>query len=100
MIKSSNNLCGEIKYEITSQFQLASNSHCAIYRKTTGAALAIIIMSSVTGCTSEQIYGSGQVWQRNQCLKMPDQDASRDCINNSNKSYDAYKYESQKVEKK
>jgi hypothetical protein len=42
------------------------------------------------GCTSEQLYGTGQNWQRNQCNRMPDGDERRQCLARADTSYDDY----------
>jgi len=59
----------------------------------------ILIVSFFSGCTSEQIFATGQAYQRNQCIKVADQDASSQCLNRSNTRYDDYKYEVDKANK-
>ncbi|MEQ1620163.1 MAG: hypothetical protein ABL919_02075 [Methylococcales bacterium] len=71
--------------------------HGLMYPKVIRSVLAAIIFSFASGCTSEQVYGSGQAWQRNQCLKMADLDASNDCLGKTNTRYDDYKYETGKI---
>ena len=46
-----------------------------------------------TACSSQQLYATGQAYQRQQCLKIPDTEQSRQCLNNADKSYDDYKRE-------
>jgi hypothetical protein len=46
-----------------------------------------------SGCTSEQLYATGQAYQRNQCQQLPDQDARKQCLSKTNSSYDDYKKE-------
>ncbi len=42
------------------------------------------------GCTSQQLYGAGQEYQRNQCLHIPDKAESDRCLSKTNTSYDDY----------
>jgi len=43
------------------------------------------------GCTAEQIYSSGQAWQRNQCVKILDQAEYERCMRDADMAYDEYK---------
>lgn len=45
------------------------------------------------GCSSQQIYATGQNMQRQQCLKMPDQGDRERCLSNANTGFDDYKRE-------
>ena len=56
-------------------------------------AVIQIVCSFASGCTSQQIYGTGQEYQRNQCLHIPDKIESDRCMSKINTSYDAYKRE-------
>jgi hypothetical protein len=56
-----------------------------------GAAIIAIVCGLFSGCTSEQIYGTGQAYQRNQCLDMPEQGERNRCLSKTNASYDDYR---------
>jgi hypothetical protein len=43
------------------------------------------------GCTSQQLYATGQSYQRIQCQKMPDQSERERCLSNAGTSHDDYK---------
>jgi hypothetical protein len=46
---------------------------------------------ALSGCSSQQLYNTGQSYQRNQCLNMPDQ-AERDrCLGKTDTRYDDYR---------
>lgn len=54
-------------------------------------SLALLVLCS--GCSSQQLYNTGQAYQRNQCLNMPDQ-AERDrCLGKTDTRYDDYRRE-------
>jgi hypothetical protein len=45
------------------------------------------------GCSAQQLYGAGQAWQKNECLKIIDaQDRSR-CLSSTATSYEQYQRE-------
>ena len=58
-----------------------------------GFVLATVFLGLCSGCTSQQLYQSGQASQRNQCLKLPDQGDREKCLSNANMTYDQYKQE-------
>ncbi|MBL8439252.1 MAG: hypothetical protein JNM61_13715 [Zoogloeaceae bacterium] len=45
------------------------------------------------GCTSQQLYATGQSYQRNQCAHLPDQTEREKCQRDANLGYDDYKRE-------
>jgi hypothetical protein len=45
----------------------------------------------VSGCTAEQVYGSGQAWQQSQCSKIPDKAEFDRCMSKANTPYESYK---------
>lgn len=45
----------------------------------------------VSGCTSQQLYATGQGWQRNECNKLLDQSERERCMRQADTSYDDYK---------
>jgi hypothetical protein len=77
-----------------------SSSDLAIYvkeriltQKYLSTAVFSIVCSLFSGCTSQQLYGIGQEYQRNQCLHIPDKIESDRCLSKINTSYDDYKRE-------
>ena len=55
------------------------------------AATALI---TGTGCTTQQLYSTGQAWQRNECNRLMDQQERSRCLSSSSTSYEAYKQQS------
>ena len=55
---------------------------------TLAVALAAL---SLSACTAEQVYGSGQAWQQNQCNQIPDKTEYDRCMSKANTPYDSYK---------
>lgn len=53
----------------------------------------LLIIGLCSGCTSQQLYATGQSYQRNQCLYRPDQGDREKCLSNANSSYEDYKRE-------
>lgn len=53
----------------------------------------LIVFSALYGCTSEQIYSTGQNWQRNECNKLADSQDRERCIKQTSTSYDTYQRE-------
>lgn len=58
-------------------------------------ALAMAAALALSGCSSRQMYGAGQSWQRNECFKIHDvQDRSR-CLSSSSMPLQAYEREAE-----
>ena len=53
--------------------------------------IAPVAALSLPACTAEQIYGSGQAWQQNQCGKIVDKAEFDRCMSKANTTYDSYK---------
>jgi hypothetical protein len=58
-----------------------------------GFVLASVFLGLCSGCTSQQLYATGQSYQRNQCLHVPDQGEREKCLSNTNMTYEDYKRE-------
>jgi hypothetical protein len=58
-----------------------------------GFVLAPVLLGLCSGCTSQQLYATGQAYQRNQCLRLPDQGESERCMGKTNMTYEDYKRE-------
>jgi hypothetical protein len=58
-------------------------------------AIAVsVTMVTITGCTAQQLYSTGQSWQRNECSKIIDQQERARCLSNAGASYETYKKQS------
>ncbi len=59
--------------------------------------LAIAVTAAVvtvTGCTAQQLYSTGQSWQRNECSKIMDQQERARCLSSTSTSYEVYQKQS------
>lgn len=61
--------------------------------KTFAALLALPLMAALASCSSQQLYGVGQAWQRNECFKISDQQERSRCLSSASTSYEQYKRE-------
>jgi hypothetical protein len=61
----------------------------------TRTAIAFLILAGtlLPGCSSQQMYASGQSYQRNQCERLPDMGERQRCLEKANMSYEEYKKE-------
>jgi hypothetical protein len=55
----------------------------------------LLLGGAVSGCSSQQLYGAGQAWQRQACSRLDDADERRRCMASASASYEAYKRESE-----
>jgi hypothetical protein len=55
--------------------------------------LTLAVFSALYACTSEQIYATGQNWQRNECSKLADSQERERCISQTRTSFDTYQQE-------
>ncbi len=55
--------------------------------------LSVVLLSApcLPGCSSQQVYGMGQAWQRNECYKIVDAQEHGRCMASTSMSYDEYK---------
>jgi hypothetical protein len=53
-------------------------------------AFPILLLAACGGCSSPQLYGAGQAWQRNECTKIPDAEQRQRCFASTAMSYDEY----------
>lgn len=58
------------------------------------ACLATILFTALAACSSQQMYASGQGYQRNQCERLPDMAERQRCLEKANMSYEEYRKES------
>jgi len=54
--------------------------------------LSVLAGFCLPGCT-HQAYGAGQMWQRQECIRIPDRAEYDRCMRNADLSYDAYRRE-------
>ncbi|HEU4776833.1 MAG TPA: hypothetical protein VFS95_08405 [Telluria sp.] len=57
--------------------------------KIAGIFASVILLSTLTGCTTELIYGSLQDSARDRCAKLSETDRAA-CLRNASTSYDSY----------
>lgn len=57
--------------------------------------LAVLAVNALGACSSQQMYGAGQAWQRNECFKINDQQERDRCLASAAISYEQYKHEVQ-----
>lgn len=58
------------------------------------AANGALIIAALGGCSSQELYGTGQGWQRNECRKLPDVQERERCMASTSRSFDDYQRES------
>ncbi len=51
---------------------------------------SVLLMLTLCACTSQQWYGAGQGWQKNECHKIVDANEQSRCLKNADTNYDAY----------
>ena len=56
--------------------------------------IAFALVCAASGCTSEQLYGAGQGWQRNECNRVLDQGDRERCLERANVSQGEYQRQS------
>ena len=69
-----------------------------IKRDIAGPFLAIglfLLLGQLVACSSQQMYGSGQAWQKNQCSKIIDAQERSRCMASTSTSYDEYRRQQQ-----
>lgn len=59
--------------------------------RTLPSTLLLLAVAGLPGCSTQQAYGGGQAWQRQECNKLMDADQRSRCMASANTSYDDYK---------
>lgn len=54
---------------------------------------AALALAACAGCSSQQLYGTGQAMQRNECNKLGDMAERQRCMDSANRSQDSYERE-------
>ena len=49
-----------------------------------------LALCQLAACTSQQAYGVGQAWQRNQCFMITDAEERSRCLESANTPYEQY----------
>jgi hypothetical protein len=62
---------------------------------TTLRHLLLPVLCALAACTTQQLYGAGQAWQRTECTRIPDPDQRQRCFASTATSYDEYKRQTQ-----
>lgn len=57
-------------------------------------AVTLSLAAGLPACSSQQLYGGGQEWQRTECRKIMDSQDRQRCMASANTSYDEYKRQS------
>ncbi|AMV71911.1 hypothetical protein JCM30471_34280 [Desulfuromonas carbonis] len=57
----------------------------------------ILLLFGLGGCSSRQLYESGQSWQRNQCNQIFDALERSRCLESTSSSFEEYRRESEAV---
>jgi hypothetical protein len=50
----------------------------------------LVVCVAAGGCSSQQLYGAGQAWQKTECQRLPDADQRARCLKSSATSFDEY----------
>ena len=55
--------------------------------------LSVVLLSApcLSSCSTQQVYGVGQAWQRNECYRIVDAQEHGRCMAGTSMSYDEYK---------
>jgi hypothetical protein len=61
-------------------------------RRTAAPALATLLLAAtlLPACSSQQAYGAGQAWQRQECNKLPDAAERSRCMASASTSFEDY----------
>jgi hypothetical protein len=61
--------------------------------------LLAIVVALLTGCSSQQLYGAGQAWQRNECQRMLDPRERERCLASTALSYEEYRRQAEEAKR-
>ncbi len=54
-------------------------------------SVVLLFTPCLPSCSSQQVYGMGQAWQRNECYRIVDAQEHGRCMASTSMSYDEYK---------
>lgn len=55
-----------------------------------GLVVGLIALTSLAGCSAQQLHDSGQAWQRQQCQALQDADQRQRCLADAARRHDEY----------
>lgn len=58
-----------------------------------GLLMGACLLAGLSGCTAQQLYASGQSWQRNECFKQLETTRRNQCLQHTWVSYDQYEHQ-------
>lgn len=61
--------------------------------------LFMMLLAALSGCTSQQLYASGQGWQKQECQKILDREQRMRCEHSAATSYERYQAEAAAAQK-
>lgn len=56
----------------------------------------VTVLGAAAGCSSQQMYASGQGYQRNQCERLPDMGERQRCLEKADMSHEEYQRETKR----
>jgi hypothetical protein len=62
----------------------------SVARAPTLSSVALLTLA-LHGCSSQQVYGAGQAWQRQDCTRINDAQERNRCMARASTSYEDYK---------
>ena len=60
-------------------------------------SVVVAALFTLAACSSQQLYGSGQAWKRNQCQRMPDTRERERCLDSTAATYEEYQRQREEV---
>jgi hypothetical protein len=57
--------------------------------------IPVLFALNLTACSSQQLYGAGQEWQKNECNKIIDTQERTRCMSSAKTAYEDYKRQSE-----
>jgi hypothetical protein len=61
--------------------------------------MIILSLSGMAACSSQELYQTGQAWQKNECQKLQDRDERNRCEKSAATSFERYQAEGQAAKK-
>jgi hypothetical protein len=64
------------------------------------SATSVLLLALCSGCSSQRVYGAGQAWQRNECMKINDAQERARCLAAAGTSYESYQRQAEEAKGK